>query len=58
MKVYELKVAAQMILGPDTTIKHPGTWALKRIHEGKFHAYRVGRKWCMSPAQIREARGV
>lgn len=56
MKTYELRIAAKMILGSDTPIKHPGTWALRRIHSGQFHAYRVGRKWCMSLTQIDEAR--
>jgi hypothetical protein len=56
MKTYELKVAATMILGPHSTIKHPGTWALRRIHDGTFPAYRVGRKWIMSLAQIDAAR--
>jgi hypothetical protein len=56
MKTYELAVAARMILGPDTPIKHPGAWALRRVHSGQFHAYRVGRKYCMSLAQIDAAR--
>ena len=56
MKTYELKVAAKMILGSDTVIKHPGTWVLKRIKSGDFHAHRVGRKYCMSTEQIAEAR--
>jgi hypothetical protein len=56
MKTYELADAARMILGYDTPIKHPGTWALRRIHDGRFHAHRVGRKWCMTMEQIAEAR--
>ncbi len=57
MKTFELKDAAKMILlGQTTTIKNPSTWARRRINRGEFHAYRVGRKYCMSLAQINEAR--
>jgi hypothetical protein len=55
MKTYELSVAARMILGPETTIKYPAVWVLRRINRGEFHAYRVGRKYIMSQAQIDEA---
>jgi hypothetical protein len=56
VKTYELKVAAKMILGSDTTIRYPHVWALRRIKRGEFHAHRVGRKYCMSTEQIAEAR--
>lgn len=57
MKVYELSIAAKMILGADTLIKHPRMWLWHRIKAGEFHAYRVGHKYCMSQAQIDEACG-
>lgn len=55
MKTYELSVAAKMILGANTPIKRPATWVLRRIKRGEFHAFRVGRKYCMSTEQIAEA---
>lgn len=53
---YELGVAARMILGPDTPIKHPQVWALRRIKRGEIQAFRVGRKYCMTLTQIDAAR--
>lgn len=56
MKTFELKIAALMILGDDTAIKHPHVWVLRRIKRGEIKAFRVGRKYCMSLEQIQAAR--
>jgi hypothetical protein len=56
MHTYELSIAAKMILGDDTLIKHPRAWVWHRIKRGEIKAFRVGGKYCMSLEQIAAAR--
>lgn len=56
MKVYELSVAARMILGADTPIKNPSAHVLYLIKRDKIPVFRARRKYVLSMEQIMAVR--
>lgn len=49
---YSLNSAALKICGPDSGMKDPTGWVLRQIKRGRFEAYKIGRHYRMTQAQI------
>jgi excisionase family DNA binding protein len=50
-----LAEVAEMICGPDTSLKDPELWVRRKIAAGEFSAIKVGRTYRMTHEQVKEA---